>query len=153
SYDLRRNVIQVQRLTDNIGVASKAPLPKPIAQNGYQVLPGSVFLRQERAPENGLLTQNVKKVQGHVGAQEPLGLSPACEIEVGIGESGQLFEAAVVVAVGNKMRMGQRKLFQLFYFGRLPQSHQASRIPVRQRPEQDGIYDTENGGVGANPQC
>ncbi len=148
-----RLAVELKGAADDRGIAAESPLPQRIAQDDDGIaLRHFVLFGPEGAAEGGMDAEQRKIRLGDVFGRDALPLVHAGEGRAGVREEGHVLERAALRAPVAVVRHGGAPAFHLRPLDIAPQFDQAGRRGIRERAEDDGIDDAENGGVGANAE-
>ena len=145
-----RHRIELDRLADDFSIRAKHARPEAVAQHHDAVVADGGFFGHERAAEDGVGFEHGEQVRRRAQAGHVLRIAGALVAEVDVPVRRERFEAlrlALPVFVG---RHRHRPLVAVGID--LPQHRDLLGILVRQRVEDDGLDDAEDGGVGADAE-
>src|SRR4030095_9272856 len=85
--------VELDRLADDLRVASETPLPQPLADDRHPLAARLFFFRQKRAALNRLDAQSLEEIRRHHVADNALGFAGASQVERVEHYRRQLFKA------------------------------------------------------------
>ena len=152
AQDLGWGVIDPDGPSNQRLVGAVSPRPQPVADHGHARSVGTVFLRavgspaRERNPERREIAVRRDRGVDHLG-QPRLG-----DVHATVLEQRQVLEHAVVFLEEQEQIWRKREL-RIVQPGRgAPHVHEAVRVRIRQRLEQDAVDDAEDRGRGGNAE-
>ena len=139
--------VQLELPTDNILSTGETPLPERVADDDNGRSSGEVFLRRKRATNRGPKPEYVEEVQRHSSERDALRLFFRSEVPFALCVGGQIVEGAEPIPVVEVFRHRGHPDRWL-----VPERNDPLRVRIRQRPEQNRIYHTEDCGVRARAE-
>ena len=144
------HVVHRHRAADDTGVRSEAAPPQAVAQQDHVPLIRTVFGCGESPPERGRDAEHREVVPAHPHRAQPLRVASRDERRIPGSNRRHLRERAAAVA--QIVKRGVADVAGDPSASRSPIITSRSGIRVRQRPEEDGVDDAEDGGVGADAE-
>ena len=146
-------IVQVNRATDCVRIAIECALPKTIADHDDGWSADFVFVFAKCAAGLRRQPDDIEKIPCDRRARNALRFAAANAAQISrfFVCDGELFENRVVISPIEGI--GQRNREILPRSGRLIQYHDAVGIRIWERPQQNGVDHTEDGGVGADAQA
>ena len=150
-------VVDAEPLAEDVGIAIEAALPQVVADKHHRLGVAVILRLSEPAPHQRLDAERLDGVIGEHLALEPLGArhlrvsrvgDVALDADVAPRDREERLLARKVQADGG---VGQVVLVRPVR-RREPELHQSIRIGVGKRPEENGVHQAENHGVGADAQ-
>lgn len=111
----------------------------------------TVFLGQEGAAHGGLHAQNVQKIVACLDAEDALGRAGAGQVHARhahVRDAGEDVILVVVRHVGGRYAAAVVRIVAVV----LEERHQLLGMRIRQRAQQDGVDDAEDGAVHSDSQ-
>ena len=146
-----RDAVQRDGLTDHGGIGAEAARPQGVADHQHGVTGGLVLVRRERASARRLHTQHLKVVASDELSADAERLGATDHVGTDASPRGQAGELRDVVAEVEIVGQRQRLIRGRFRHHR-EHLNQLLRIAHRQRPEENGVDQREDGGVGADAE-
>jgi hypothetical protein len=145
-----RHAIERQQPAHRVGPGVEVRAPDPFAHD-RDARAGPFVRALERAAEDRPCAQDAKVVGAHRHRPDALGLAAIREVgpfdAVGV-EHGHVQRPAVIAIVGRR-QTGQ---VAIVVSAAVIDAHQAFRILVPERREDDAVQDAEHGGVGTDAE-
>ena len=144
--------VQGDRTPDQGRVAAESPLPEPVRQHHDLLVPRDVVRGAERPAERRGDAERVEEVGGDAQAGQPLrrALALAPQDAAPVGEAGDRFEAAALVAVVAELREREGEALARGV-ARVDPGEPLGR-GERERLQQHGVHDAEQRRIGADPE-
>ena len=141
--------VQRDLASDDVGLAPEPPRPEAVAKHRHPVPARLVLMGKKRPPQEGLHAEGPKEVRRHRDGVQKLGAAGRR------GQSGhavevpgqRLEDVAACLPVDVVARRDQERGRRIG----LLHGHQPVRLGVRQRPQQHGVHEAEDGRVRADP--
>jgi hypothetical protein len=151
--DLIPAAVQLEPASDGAAIAAIAAHPCRVAENRACGRRLGVFLGGEQAADFGPCAEHRQQVGRHAQRADPLGLAAAAgEVLVRAVADRHVLEPRPGV-LDVEILCGREPVLADPEAGRsIPQDHQAIGVWVRQRMQQQGAGDAEDGRVGADAQ-
>ena len=86
--DRKRQGIQRDLPSDDVGIGRKPVPPQPVAQNHFLPVAGDFVVAGERMPARGAQSQHVEKPGSHLKAREPLRLAGSGKLQIAARKTG-----------------------------------------------------------------
>ena len=141
--------VQRDLASDDVRIAAEPARPQAVAEHRDAVAARLVLMGKERPPQEGLHAEGPEEVGRHRDGVQELGAAgrrgqPRHAVEV----AGQRLEdVAAFLPVDVVARRDQERGRRIG----LLHGHQPVRLGVRQRPQQHGVHEAEDGPVRADP--
>ena len=140
------------RAAEHRRIAGVPPLPQAVTQHRDPGSPRPILFRPELAAQNRFDAQHRKEIGAHERPEQTLGL-----VAIGQRQGAPAFTGQVCERLGpllEILHLGIRQAVALDAVGRVRshQDHQFLGRLERQRPDDDGVDDAEDGAVDADPQ-
>ena len=148
------NAVKADRLPDQCRAGAEAPPPQRIAKDD-DVSPAQLpFFRQKRAPQPCRHAEDRKEVCRDPRGLEPLGISAACQIELGAIDQRHVLERSAAALPFHKVPgVDCEHGGKMAELGNdLRYAEKAIGIPVRERAQEHAVDDREDRGVGADAE-
>src|SRR5258708_6246935 len=129
-------------------VGTKPSLPQSVADQHHVSILMLVVVSLKRSPELGARAKQAHEIRCDGGAIDAIGLAVAGKIEVPIERRRHVLESLILRAPVDKVSGRHGTMVTSRH--RFPQRHQAIRVRIRQRPEHDSIYHTEDRSISPN---
>ncbi len=150
--DLARGAVDPDLLPDDAWGAGEHLLPDVVAENDYLVVADLAFGLGERAAELGHGPENREERRRRVEPGDAQRRSLAPECVVAEGEQGQRLEDLGLLAPVEVVGDAVGALVDADVGIDVVEDDEALAVGERQRAEQDGVDDAENGRVGADTE-
>ena len=137
-------------MADDFGVRAKAALPEPVTENDRQRLALLIFFRQEGAAKQGSSAKERKERRRHPRAFDVLWRSATGEVIAAAERRRDLLED-MIFGLDVEVLARRKPILHDVQSGRaIPQDDQTVGVFVRQRAQQQGVGDAEDGAVRAD---
>src|SRR5208282_2747070 len=124
-------------------------LPEAVADDDYRAAARAIFFGEEGAANDGFDAKERENAGGHVLRVEALGLAGAGESDARGASGFDGFEGMALVAPVDPILVGGRDSGVGTFFG---DEDEAGRIAERERTEEDGVDDGQDGRVRADAE-
>ena len=149
--DRMRCAVQRQRGADGVGPHAEAARPEAAREDHYGRTRGSILFVRDASSGRHRHAEHVKEAAGDTHAGQLLGRrSAAREIERVVAVRRHAREHAAPRGEILIRRERDRRVAHVALRIRMRERHDAVRVAERQRPQQDGVDDAEDGGGGAD---
>jgi hypothetical protein len=146
--------VERQRPADGFP-ATQSALPETIANDGDTATPRRILIGQKDAPVCRIHANDLEEAGADGGRNQRFRIAKAGERELAETVNRHALEelriALPVVVVRGRHRE-RRHIRKRTLRRNVKQAHEAIGLLVGQRPEQDGVHDAENRGIGTDAQ-
>ncbi|HWT44914.1 MAG TPA: hypothetical protein VN085_03070 [Vicinamibacterales bacterium] len=143
--DRSRPSVQREGRADNCGIGAEPPHPDAVPEHDAV---GIRVAAVKGVTDEGAHAEHVEERRRDAGAGNLLGIAAPREGEREVTDRGHPGKARRLRAEVHHPRGGERRRLAVGF--PVPQEHDVARIGERQRTEQHGVDDAEDGRVGAD---
>ena len=140
---------QLNRASDNRGIASESPVPQSVLEHHHALVPGGRVLLDEPAAERGLHVHSGEERRGHPRAAQLRRITGARQADARARVRGKLFEAAALSSPVCERQIRRNVLVEALARVVDPDHHQPLGMRVWKRPEKHAVHDAEDRSVGS----
>jgi hypothetical protein len=146
--DRERLIVHRDDPADCRRIGIESPPPQTVAQDHHPPAVRRVFVRSEVAAQDGAYAERPKEIRRHTHAANPLRLAVGDERGRPRSDERDLFEAVAAIAPVEIGRVSDVACGSIRTA--IADQGEPLRRRVRERPQQHGIHDAEDRGVGAD---